>query len=77
MNCPKDQAGPLPADLVRRPLADPAPYWTWSLVARRDEARAGVLSAIKVLTAGVGRLGLDEDGAWLPRTDVHRRTAAS
>lgn len=73
VNSPKDQAGPLPPDLVRRPLIEPAPYWTWSLVARRDEARPGVLSVIKVLTEGVGRLGLDEAAAWLPRTDVHRR----
>jgi hypothetical protein len=73
VNSPKDQAGPIPPDLVRRPLIEPTPYWTWSLVARRDETRAGVLSAIKVLTEGVGRLGLDEPAAWLPRTDVHRR----
>ena len=73
LNSPKDQAGPLPPDLVRRPLIEPTPCWTWSLVARRDEARPGVLSVIKALTDTVGRLGLDEDGAWLPRTDVHRR----
>jgi DNA-binding transcriptional LysR family regulator len=73
LNSPKDQAGPIPPDLVRRPLVEPMPHWTWSLVARRDEERAGVLSVIKVLTEGVGRLGLDQPGAWLPRTDVHRR----
>ena len=72
VNTPKDQAGPLPPDLVRRPLIEPTPYWTWSLVARRDEARPGVLSVIKALTEGVGRLGLDADDAWLPKTDVHR-----
>jgi DNA-binding transcriptional LysR family regulator len=73
LNSPKDQGGPLPPDLVRRPLIEPTPYWTWSLVARRDEERAAVLSVIKVLTRDVGRLGLDESNAWLPRTDVHRR----
>jgi hypothetical protein len=54
-------------------LIEPTPYWTWSLVARRDEERAGVLSLIRALTENVGRLGLDEPTAWLPRTDVHRR----
>jgi DNA-binding transcriptional LysR family regulator len=73
VNSPKDQAGPVPPDLVRRPLIEPTPCWTWSLVARRDETRAGVSSVITALTQDVGRLGLDEDDAWLPRTDVHRR----
>jgi DNA-binding transcriptional LysR family regulator len=73
LNSPKDQAGPIPPDLVRRALIEPTPYWTWSLVARRDEERVGVLSVIKVLTQGVRRLGLDEPTAWLPGTDVHRR----
>jgi DNA-binding transcriptional LysR family regulator len=72
VNSPKGQQTVLPPDLVRRPLIDPALYWTWSLVARRDETRATVASVIKVLTEGVGRLGLDAEDAWLPRTDVHR-----
>ena len=73
LNSPKDQGGPIPPDLVRRPVVEPTPYWTWSLVARRHEGRAAVLSVIKALTKDVGRLGLDEPTAWLPRTDVHRR----
>ena len=74
VNSPKGhRAGPLPADLVRRPLIQPTPYWTWSIVARADEARGSVLSVIKVLAEGVGRLGLDEADAWLPKTDVHWR----
>ena len=55
VNSPKGhKAGALPADLVRRPLIQPTPCWTWSLVARRDEARAGVLSVIDVLAKASG-----------------------
>lgn len=51
VNSPKGhEAGALTADLVRRPLIQPTSCWTWSLVARRDEARAGVLSVVDVLT---------------------------
>ncbi|MFC1440188.1 LysR family transcriptional regulator [Streptacidiphilus sp. N1-10] len=72
INSPKGQTAPLPPDLVRRPVTDPAPYWTWSLVRRADETRATVLAAVDALTAGVGSLGLDDPGAWLPDFDPHR-----
>lgn len=76
INAPKGQASPLPPDLVRRSVVRPAPYWTWSLVARRDETRAWVRGVIEALTDGVGRLGLDDEGVWLPATDPHIRNAA-
>ena len=72
VNSPKGQTTPLPPDLVRRPVTDPAPYWTWSLVRRGDETRPAVLAAVDALTAGVGDLGLQEPGAWLPDFDPHR-----
>ncbi|KAA0081830.1 LysR family transcriptional regulator [Mycolicibacterium sp. P9-64] len=71
LNSPKGQTTPVPADLVARPVADPAPYWTWSLVSRRDEARASVLAVIEALADDVGALGMDDD-AWLPADDPHR-----
>jgi DNA-binding transcriptional LysR family regulator len=71
LNSPKGQQDPLPPDLVRRPVVRPAPYWTWSLVARRDEPRAAVRAVIKALTDNVGTLGLDGEGTWLPHTDPH------
>ena len=71
LNSPKGQTMPVPADLVARPVTHPAPYWTWSLVSRRDERRATVLAVIEALADDVGRLGLDDD-AWLPAGDPHR-----
>lgn len=71
LNSPKGQTMPVPADLVARPVTNPAPYWTWSLVSRRDERRATVLAVIEALADDVGRLGLDDD-AWLPAGDPHR-----
>ena len=73
INSPKGQTTPLPPDLVRRPVTDPQPYWTWSLVRRRDESRPAVLAAVDALTAGVGDLGLHGPDAWLPDFDPHRR----
>ena len=71
LNSPKGQQAPLPPDLVRRPVVRPEPYWTWSLVARRDETRAAVHSVIKALTDDVGTLRLGGAGTWLPHTDPH------
>lgn len=73
LNCPKAQTAPLPPDLVARPVAGPKVYWTWSLVWRRSESRAAVLSTVDALTDGVGDLGLDDPDAWLPDDDPHRR----
>ncbi|MDT5298004.1 MAG: hypothetical protein QOG79_1246 [Mycobacterium sp.] len=74
LNSPKGQTAPVPADLVARPVIHPAPYWTWSLVSRRDEGRATVLAVIDALAGDVGPLGLDDD-AWLPVGDPHREAA--
>ncbi|MEU3410298.1 LysR family transcriptional regulator [Streptomyces sp. NPDC006658] len=73
LNCPKAQSEPLPPDLVARPVTGPKVYWTWSLVWRRGEERAAVLSTVKALTDQVGTLGLDDADAWLPEGDPHRR----
>ncbi|MFB9687459.1 LysR family transcriptional regulator [Amycolatopsis plumensis] len=73
VNSPKGQATPLPAGLVARPIADPAPYWTWSLVTRRADDRAAVRAAVGALTADVD--GLPDDGSvWLPSTDPYARS---
>jgi DNA-binding transcriptional LysR family regulator len=69
LNCPKGQTTPLPADLARRAVLDPAPFWTWSLVSRRDETREPVRAAIAALTRDAGDLGLDT--GWLPADDPH------
>jgi DNA-binding transcriptional LysR family regulator len=71
INSPKGQDAPLPTDLTRRVVVDPKPYWTWSLVWRRGEARAAVLAVIDAVTAGVGDLGIHAPGSWLPDTDPY------
>jgi DNA-binding transcriptional LysR family regulator len=72
VNSPKGQTTPVPPDLVARPVVVPTPYWTWSLVSRRDETRAAVLATVDALTHDIGLLGLAADTAWLPAGDPHR-----
>ncbi|WP_372662973.1 hypothetical protein [Amycolatopsis kentuckyensis] len=67
LNNPKGQTTPAPPDLARRPVGGPAPFWTWSLVSRRDETRAPVLATIEALTRDVG----SPDLGWLPADDPH------
>ncbi|MEV1173841.1 LysR family transcriptional regulator [Nonomuraea sp. NPDC049784] len=74
INCPKGQTTPVPPDLLKRPVVDPAPYWTWALVSRRGETRKAVQSTIEALTRDVGTLGLNADTAWLPAGDPFRVT---
>ncbi|MGQ4388433.1 LysR family transcriptional regulator [Streptomyces sp. SAS_270] len=71
LNSPKGQTTPLPPDLVRREIVAPKPYWTWSLVWREHEDRAGVLATVDALGDGVGDLGIDAPDAWLPADDPH------
>ena len=67
LNSPKGQTAPVPPDLARRPVTGPAPFWTWSLVSRRDEPRAPVRATIEALTRDVGSPDLE----WLPADDPH------
>lgn len=71
LNSPKGQGEVLPAGLVARPVVNPAPYWTWSLVSRRDEVDQTVRAVVEVLTARVGVAGLGDEGSWVPATDPH------
>ncbi|GHJ37836.1 LysR family transcriptional regulator [Streptomyces sp. TS71-3] len=73
VNSPKGHSAPLPPDLVRRPVVAPEIHWTWSLVRRADEVRAGVLAVSDALCEGVGDLGIHDADAWLPGSDPHRR----
>ncbi|HEY3751753.1 MAG TPA: LysR family transcriptional regulator [Pseudonocardiaceae bacterium] len=70
VNSPKGQTEIVPPDLARRPVVRPTPYWTWSLVSRRDETRTAVLATVDALTRNVGPLDLA--GAWLPADDPYR-----
>jgi DNA-binding transcriptional LysR family regulator len=69
LNSPKGQTTPVPPDLVRRPVVDPSPYWTWSLVSRRDETRTAVLATIEALTRDIDPLDLDPATGWIPAGD--------
>ena len=62
----------MPPDLHLHPVVDPAPYWTWALVSRRDETRKAVQAAVEALTRDIGGLSLDSDTAWLPSGDPFR-----
>ncbi|MBB2949145.1 DNA-binding transcriptional LysR family regulator [Actinoplanes lutulentus] len=72
VNNPKSQTTPVPPDLIARPIESPKPYWTWSLVTRRDEQRPSVRAVAEALTRSIGRLCLDEPGVWIPAEDPHR-----
>ncbi|XVU22729.1 LysR family transcriptional regulator [Actinoplanes sp. CA-054009] len=72
VNNPKSQTAPVPPDLVARPIRQPAPYWTWSLVSRIDEPRAVVKAVVEALTRSVDRTCLDDPNAWLSPEDPHR-----
>jgi DNA-binding transcriptional LysR family regulator len=72
INSPKGQTTPVPPDLVQRPVVNPSPYWTWSLVSRGDETRTAVRATIEALTHDVGTLGLDAETAWIPAGDPYR-----
>ncbi|MFJ4200332.1 LysR family transcriptional regulator [Streptomyces sviceus] len=71
VNSPKGQTSPLPPDLVRREIVEPKVYWTWSLVRRGTEDRAGVLAVVDALCEGVGDLGIHAPDAWLPADDPY------
>ncbi|MCX4766451.1 LysR family transcriptional regulator [Streptomyces sp. NBC_01275] len=71
VNSPKGQTTPLPPDLVRREIVAPKVYWTWSLVRRESEDRAGVLAVVDALCDGVGDLHVTAPDAWLPADDPY------
>lgn len=72
INSVKGLNASVPPDLHRRTVVDPAPYWTWALVSRRDETREAVRATVETLTRDVGGPGLDDDAAWLPAGDPFR-----
>lgn len=72
LNSPKGD-GPLPPGFALRPVVDPTPYYTWSVVSRQDETRAVVRATALALAVDAGSLGID-DAAWLPAGDPTRRT---
>ena len=72
LNNPRGQNTPEPRGLVRRPVINPTPLWTWSLVWRRGEDSPAVRAVIDQFTRDAPEL--DGDGTWLPAADPHRPT---
>ncbi|OBJ12688.1 LysR family transcriptional regulator [Mycobacterium sp. 1482292.6] len=70
LNSPKAQNATVPANLMRRTITPPAPYWTWSLVSRGAEAREAVRSVFEALTTGI--VLPDLTLGWLPTTEPER-----
>ncbi|MFC0548806.1 LysR family transcriptional regulator [Kutzneria chonburiensis] len=68
LNSPKGQEVLLPPDLVRRPIVDPSPLWTWSLVWRRAEVRRSVFDTVEAVMRGPA----SELDGWLPADDPYR-----
>jgi DNA-binding transcriptional LysR family regulator len=68
LNSPKGQEVLLPPDVVRRPVVDPTPLWTWSLVWRRNEVRRAVLDTVEAVARDVSC----ELSGWLPDGDPYR-----
>ncbi|WP_445167734.1 LysR family transcriptional regulator [Mycolicibacterium sp. Dal123E01] len=69
---PKGQNEPPPKDLVRRPVVNPSPLWTWSLVWRRDEDNPTVHALVDEFARGVADFGLADPSVWLPADDPHQ-----
>ncbi|HKV20673.1 MAG TPA: LysR family transcriptional regulator [Mycobacterium sp.] len=69
LNNPKGQDAAQPKGLVRRPVVNPTPLWTWSLVWRRGEANASVRAVIEAFTRDAD-VAVDPSD-WLPTGDPH------
>jgi DNA-binding transcriptional LysR family regulator len=72
---PKRHTAVTPPSLGQRPVADPVPLWTWSLVYRQDDDRAGVRHVVdSLLGAARGRDWLSPPAGrcWTPSDDPHR-----
>lgn len=74
---PKRHTAVLPPSLGERPVAEPVPLWTWSLLHREDDDRVSVHGAVEALLA-VAR-GRDWPAPpaqrwWTPGDDPHRAT---
>lgn len=72
---PKRHTAALPPRLGLRPVADPIPLWTWSLLHRQDDDRAivrGVVSSLLAVAGGRDWLTPPTRRWWTPSDDPHR-----
>jgi DNA-binding transcriptional LysR family regulator len=71
LNAPKGPSAPLPQVMTMRPVVDPVPLWTWTLVQRRCDERPAVAAVVDALTEGVPDLDLRGGMQWVPTNDPH------
>lgn len=74
---PKRHTAPIPPSLGQRPVADPQPLWTWSLVHRESDDRPAVVQLVAALLDMARHRGWRTPPAgpwWLPADDPHRGT---
>lgn len=72
---PKRHTAVPPPSLGQRRVADPVPLWTWSLVHRDDEERAGVREFVRALLGVAASRDWRTPPAgwwWTPADDPHR-----
>lgn len=77
---PKRHTAVIPPSLGQRPVAEPTPLWTWSLVHRQDDDRVGVRGVVDGLLAVArsrGWLAPPSGQWWAPPDDPHRSALAS
>ncbi|ORA79975.1 LysR family transcriptional regulator [Mycobacterium malmoense] len=70
LKSPKSSTTTVPVGFAQRPIVQPTPLWTWSLVWRRTETRKTVRAVVEALTADT--VLLDAGSAWLPVADLYR-----
>jgi DNA-binding transcriptional LysR family regulator len=71
---PKRHNAVTPPSLGQRPVADPVPVWTWSLVHRDNDDRVGVLQLVESLLALAHSRNWRIPPAerwWIPADDPH------
>lgn len=71
---PKRHTAVMPPSLGQRPVADPIPLWTWSLLHRDDDDRDSVRHVVESLLGAARRQWPipPAHGWWTPSDDPHR-----
>jgi DNA-binding transcriptional LysR family regulator len=77
---PKRHTAVIPPNLGQRPVADPVPLWTWSLLHREDDDRVsvtGVLDSLLAVARSRDWLAAPAERWWIPADDPHRAVLGS
>jgi DNA-binding transcriptional LysR family regulator len=77
---PKRHTAVTPASLGQRPVVEPVPLWTWSLLHRQDDDRAsvrGVVDSLLAVARGCDWLDPPAGRWWAPSDDPHRSALGS